>query len=168
MLLMTKSLSFMRLMSMKLATFVLAIRIIISDVRSFFMVFTLVLLGFSFAFFTIINADNLSLHDDGQENVRSAASVLVSCTCPRSHPRRAQPFATLIEALFTMFNMGFLGDFDRDYFGSKPEVLWLFIFFVLIVIVIMLNVLIAIVSDSYGAHAPSPSIVCFLTRRKRR
>ncbi len=50
-----------------------------------------------------------------------------------------------------MFNMGFLGDFDRDYFGSKPEVLLLFIFFVLIVIVIMLNVLIAIVSDSYGA-----------------
>ena len=75
MLLMTKSLSFMRLMNMKLATFVLAIQIIITDIRSFFMVFTLVLLGFSFAFFTIINDDSLSLHDDEQENVRRAAAA---------------------------------------------------------------------------------------------
>ena len=49
-----------------------------------------------------------------------------------------------------MFNMGFLGDFDRDVFSSDFENM-LFVSYVTLVVIVMLNVLIAIVSDSYGA-----------------
>ena len=43
-----------------------------------------------------------------------------------------------------------LGDFDRDVFTSDFE-LMLFVMYVTLVVIVMLNVLIAIVSDSYGA-----------------
>ena len=46
--------------------------------------------------------------------------------------------------------MGMLGDFDRDVFTSDFE-LMLFVMYVTLVVIVMLNVLIAIVSDSYGA-----------------
>ena len=50
--------------------------------------------------------------------------------------------------LLTMFNMGMLGDFDRDVFQSDLSLV-LFVAFIMIVVIVMLNVLIAIVSDSY-------------------
>ena len=46
--------------------------------------------------------------------------------------------------------MGMLGDFDRDVFTSDFEHM-LFVMYVTLVVIVMLNVLIAIVSDSYGA-----------------
>ena len=47
-----------------------------------------------------------------------------------------------------MFNMGMLGDFDRDVFQSDLSLV-LFVAFIMIVVIVMLNVLIAIVSDSH-------------------
>ena len=49
-----------------------------------------------------------------------------------------------------MFNMGMLGEIDRDVFTSDFEIM-LFVMYVTLVVIVMLNVLIAIVSDSYGA-----------------
>ena len=77
--------------------------------------------------------------------------------------------------MLTMFNMGLLGDFDRDVFESDASIM-LFVAFMFLVVIVMLNVsrsaavvlfisalthngapppcaaqvLIAIVSDSYG------------------
>ena len=53
--------------------------------------------------------------------------------------------------MLTMYNIGILGDFDRDVFASHFTAL-LFVWYTFFVVVINLNVLIAIVSDSYGAR----------------
>ena len=53
--------------------------------------------------------------------------------------------------MLTMYNIGILGDFDRDVFASHFTAL-LFVGYTFFVVVINLNVLIAIVSDSYGAR----------------
>ena len=53
--------------------------------------------------------------------------------------------------MLTMYNIGILGDFDRDVFASHFTAL-LFVWYTFFVVVINLNVLIAVVSDSYGAR----------------
>ena len=50
-----------------------------------------------------------------------------------------QPFGTVGETLLTMFNMGLLGDFDRDVFQSDFSVLF-FVTFMFVTIIVMLNV----------------------------
>ena len=62
-----------------------------------------------------------------------------------------QPFGTFRETMLTMYNIGILGDFDRDVFASHFTGS-LFVWYTFLVVVINLNVLIAIVSDSYGAR----------------
>ena len=47
-----------------------------------------------------------------------------------------------------MFNIGLLGDFDRDVYGTPFEVA-LFVSYTFLVVIVMLNVLIAVISDSY-------------------
>ena len=49
-----------------------------------------------------------------------------------------------------MYNIGMLGDFDRDVFASDFAAT-LFVWYTFFVVIVNLNVLIAIVSDSYGA-----------------
>ena len=44
------------------------------------------------------------------------------------------------ETLLTMFNMGMLGDFDRDVFGEDPFTIALFVSFMGLVVIVMLNV----------------------------
>ena len=51
----------------------------------------------------------------------------------------------------TMYRMGMLGDFDRSVFASEFESS-LFGGYTFFVVIVMTNVLIAIVSDSYGAR----------------
>ena len=50
-----------------------------------------------------------------------------------------------------MYNIGMLGDFDRDVFASDFAAT-LFVWYTFFVVIVNLNVLIAIVSDSYGAR----------------
>ena len=69
-LLMMKLLGFLKVLNIKLATFVLALGIILYDIVSFLLVLWTVMLGFGFAFYTLISKNKLSLHDDDPDNVR--------------------------------------------------------------------------------------------------
>ena len=69
--LMFKLLGFLKVLSVQLATFVLALGIILSDVRSFLAVLLVVMLGFGNAFWTLLGTKTLQLHDDEPDNVRS-------------------------------------------------------------------------------------------------
>merc|ERR1711998_428232 len=95
--------------------------------QSFLVVLVTVMVGFGVPFFMLISNDTLSLHDDDPDN----------------------PFGSFGETMLTMFNMGMLGDFDRDVFGDDIVAVALFVCFIILVVIMMLNVLIAIVSDSY-------------------
>ena len=59
----------------------------------------------------------------------------------------------------TMYRMGMLGDFDRSVFASEFESS-LFGGYTFFVVIVMTNVLIAIVSDSYGARFGGVGGVC--------
>ena len=61
--------------------------------------------------------------------------------------------------MLTMYNIGMLGDFDRDVFASDFQAL-LFVVFTFFVVIVNLNVLIAIVSNSYGACCVPCLAVC--------
>lgn len=144
-LLMIKFLSFLKVLSIRLATFVLALGIIVSDISSFLAVLAVVMLGFGYAFYVLISDKTVSLHDDEPDNVRarytrtdtqSSWPLLTSSPSPRRSP---QPFGSTGETMLTMFNMGMLGDFDRDVFeGEVPVVL--FVAFMFTVVIVMLNV----------------------------
>ena len=162
-LLMIKLLGFLKVLNMKLATFVLALGIILYDIVSFLLVLLTVMLGFGFAFYTLISKKKLSLHDDDPDNVRCSrrAAFLDSRRFSRALAlplslRARQPFGTVGETLLTMYNIGMLGDFDRDVFASDFAAT-LFVWYTFFVVIVNLNVLIAIVSDSYGARC----VLCF-------
>ena len=76
-LLVGKLLGFLKALSSKLATDVLALTMILSDMQSFLVVLATVMLGFGISFFMLISNDILSLHDDDPDNVRAVPSDFV-------------------------------------------------------------------------------------------
>ena len=154
-LLMVKLLGFLKVLNEKLATYVLAIFIIMSDIKSFLIVLGGIFIAFGYAFFMLISNDKwLDLHDDTAVNVSCAAAFSAFVIYQRISRAlllsTRQPFGSWSETLLTVFNMGMLGEVDRNVFTSDFEHM-LFVAYVTLVVIVMLNVLIAIVSDSYGA-----------------
>jgi hypothetical protein len=70
-LLMMKFLGFLQILSIRLATFVLALGIIASDMVSFLAVLGVAMLGFGYAFFMLIGYKTVPLHDDEPGNMRA-------------------------------------------------------------------------------------------------
>jgi len=81
-LLMIKFLGFLKVLSIRLATFVLALGIIVSDISSFLAVLAVVMLGFGYAFYILISDKTVSLHDDEPDNVRARYTRIDK----RNHP----------------------------------------------------------------------------------
>mmetsp|Transcript_4460 Transcript_4460/g.9508 ORF Transcript_4460/g.9508 Transcript_4460/m.9508 type:complete len:415 (+) Transcript_4460:18-1262(+) len=114
-----KVLGFLKVLSVKFATFILCLGQIFSEMASFMIVLLVVLLMFSHQFFLILHTRD---DNDG-------------------------PFKDFGESMLTTFNM-LIGDFERETFSTDGSVV-LFVVYVLLVDVVLLNVLIAVVSDSY-------------------
>ena len=90
-LLMVKLLGFLKVLNEKLATYVLAIFIILSDIKFFLVVLAAIFIAFGYAFFMLISQDKwLNLHDDAADNVRCAAKFL--CFCNLSAHLTRSPF----------------------------------------------------------------------------
>ena len=86
-LLVAKLLGFLKVLSPRLATDVLALTMILSDMQSFLVVLVTVMVGFGVPFFMLISNDTLSLYDDDPDNVRAPISASL---CPLStFPPRA-------------------------------------------------------------------------------
>ena len=83
---MAKLLGFLKVLSSKLATDVLALTMILSDMQSFLVVLATVMLGFGFPFFMLISKDTLSLHDDDPDNVRAPPPLRARSSDLRSPP----------------------------------------------------------------------------------
>ena len=101
--------------------FVHALIAIIKDISSFCIVLTIVLISFGQALQNVLSPDDG--HDDGRFS--SASSTAVS-----------------------MFSL-ILADFEEDEYGANLWARLFFVAFMLLGVIVLLNVLIAIVSDSY-------------------
>ena len=127
-----KVLGFLKSFSQPIATFVLMINQVILDLRSFLVVLLVVILMFGHAFYVLLS-------DNDPDNPFKSFGLRVN--------------ETEGETLSTLY-LTLLGDFDMDAYKMKndpndPFASWLFFLFSFIVMIILLNVLIAIVSDSY-------------------
>eukprot|EP00968_Pinguiococcus_pyrenoidosus_P010683 scaffold846_cov252-Pinguiococcus_pyrenoidosus.AAC.46 len=128
-------LGFIRYLSREFATFIMALIKITRDLRSFIVVLAIFVSTFSTMLFLILHPrQDRSFGDDEDE----------------------APFESVPEALLTAYIM-FLGEFDRNWFtvpGHEPSrrvADAIFVAFLFVMNVLLLNVLIAIVSSSYGA-----------------
>lgn len=130
-----KVLGFMKLFGMKLATFILCLFQIARDISSFMMVLIVVMLGFTNVFFVVL-----------QERIGH--------TTISSNDGDESPFSTVGESLLSVYRM-MLGDFERDWFrisnnqSAANYMVLMFAMYMFIVTIILLNILIAVVSDSY-------------------
>ena len=111
-------------MNQPLATFVIMISSVINDIRAFMIVLVSIMFMFGHAFYLELAQVNLEFHD-GSPN----------------------PFGTLPMTILSTYTM-LLGDFDLDAFPDFFTKI-LFVAFMFFVVIILLNILIAIVSDSY-------------------
>ena len=104
-LLMMKLLGFLKVLNMKLATFVLALGIILSDIKSFLIVLVTIFVAFGYAFFVLISKDKVDLHDDDPDNVRCAAAFVILCNASApSHALSFRPRASPSGAGMRLFS----------------------------------------------------------------
>ena len=97
---------------------------IISDLRVFFMIYVLITFAFAHA---------ILVYDDEALRNKSVAEI----------------GAELVRRVFATYRIGTLGDFDADEFVEQWQLHGLFNLCTLIVTVVLLNVLIAVISDTF-------------------
>ena len=100
-----KFLGFVKSLTRELATFVLMINIILYDVKEFVLVLFIFISMFCHVFFLRLGEtelDEFGFHDSGQDS----------------------PWAPLGQAYQTLYTLGFLGDYDNDYFTSWVDILF--------------------------------------------
>lgn len=125
-----RALSLLKSLNIQLATFVLAILQICKDILWFLIILGALVASFSQMFYTLLLPAACATDDNSHEN-----------------PQCSQ--AEYYLRVYTI--LGDLGEFDqfhRDQFNTVFSV-FLIVFFSFLVVIILLNVLIAIVSDSY-------------------
>jgi len=133
-----KLLGTVKVLNIKLATFVYSLNLIMSDLKEF--LFVMVSIAAMFAsMFLILHSED----DDGDDDGEGDGGFL-------NDPR---PFQTFGQAGLSVFQM-IMGNFEREWFEADTLNLsalsvFLFILFMFFVVIVMLNVLIAVVSDSY-------------------
>ena len=104
-LLMVKLLGFLKVLDEKLATYVLALGIILSDIKSFLIVLVTIFVAFGYAFFVLISKDKVDLHDDDPDNVRCAAAFVILCNASApSHALSFRPRASPSGAGMRLFS----------------------------------------------------------------
>ncbi|GMH74503.1 hypothetical protein TL16_g06483 [Triparma laevis f. inornata] len=132
-----KFLNVIRGLSKEIATFVLMIEFILADLSSFMIVQMLMMVMFGHAFYLELSTVDMPFHDENDTN----------------------PFATKWDTIQTLIKTLF-GDFDSSIYKYN-YVKAIFFLYMFIIIIVMLNVLIAIVSDSYAkAMEQSNQIYC--------
>jgi len=104
-LLVVKLLGFLKVLNEKLATYVLALGIILSDIKSFLIVLVTIFVAFGYAFFVLISKDKVDLHDDDPDNVRCAAAFVILCNASApSHALSFRPRASPSGAGMRLFS----------------------------------------------------------------
>jgi|MDSY01.2.fsa_nt_gb Ca2+/Na+ antiporter len=105
------------------------LKMVIADVKEFLVVMAIFLLAFTQVFWFLFLSNRNDEDDDGDDEDDAK-------------------WGTLAQTFFTGYNM-MLGNFDTDDFTVNREAVILFVLFMIMVVIVMMNVLIAIVSDSY-------------------
>jgi len=135
-----KFLNVIRTLSQQIATFILMIEFIMRDIKAFLVVQIMVMVMFGHAFYLELSETEMSFHDEFSSN----------------------PYSTMWKTFQTLFNM-LIGDFDSSIYGYE-YVKILFMAYMFVVVIIMLNVLIAIVSDSYAEAMSQSDQLYYMSR----
>ena len=147
-------LKFVKVINQKFATYVLCLVQIALDIRSFLVIMLLVMLAFGNMFYILayrgrlgqpFEADGGSARplvraDEGVEDVVVGEDDVDVA------------FVSVSETLISVYRL-MIGDFEREWFQT-PFLVGLFLAYTFIVMIMLLNILIAVVSDSYDyAHS---------------
>ena len=122
---------FLKHLDQRLATFVLMFERIVRDLWIFLFFYLLWVLMFGSAFCILLgstHAREFEFHDTAQPNAFESARMTI----------------------YSLLVLSFIGDFDPDNFPEPVDKFYL-ILYLLVTVVVQLNILIAIVSDSYDA-----------------
>ena len=146
-------LGYLRSVNARFATFITVLSKVMDNLKSFLVVLCIVMLAFTTAFFLVLRPRSFedfdkSAFDDDVPDVPEDDDEI-------------EPFGNVPESLLTVFGM-LIGNFERSWFYARPDdasdkvAIVLFVLFFVVVHISLLNVLIAVVSDSYD-HAMSRS-----------
>lgn len=137
-----KILAFLKGIGLKYAAFVQMLVKIVQDLKQFVVVLAVIFLAFTQVFYIRLGPiPSRDLLDDGAPS----------------------PFRTFPRTLQAMYLLAFMGDFEPDTYPRTVDKCLLFVF-IFVVIIVMLNVLIAIVCDSYN-YAMATSVQLFWRSR---
>lgn len=139
-----KVLAFLKGVGLKYATFVQMLIKIVKDLKQFVIVLAVIFLAFTQVLYIRLGplpSESYGFHDDGAPS----------------------PFRTFPVTLQSMYLLAFVGDLDTDAYPTALDKLILLLF-IFVIVVVMLNVLIAIVCDSYN-YAMATSVQLFWRSR---
>ena len=147
-------LKFVKVINQKFATYVLCLVQIALDIRSFLVIMLLVMLAFGNMFYILAYRGRLGQPfetDGGSARPLLRADERVEGVVEGEDDVDVA-FVSVSETLISVYRL-MIGDFEREWFQT-PFLVGLFLAYTFIVMILLLNILIAVVSDSYDyAHS---------------
>ena len=149
-------LNFLRGLMMDCAVFFSGVLHVVQGLGAFLMATLIILIAFMQMFFAIFQQTE---YCDGFHHNRTHVE-----TCDPEGGDDSYRFCTLWDSLLSVYTM-LLGEVDEGDFATSKVATFLYIIFVFLVVILLANVLIAIVTDSYGVIRNQRAAIIFWTNR---
>jgi len=148
-------LNFLRGLLVEFAVFVSGVLHVVRSLGPFMLALLIILLAFMQMFFTVFRQTG---YCNGFDNEKAFVD---ECDPESSEPYR---FCSSWRTLLSVYTM-LLGEVDESDFESSSAATFLFVVFVFLVVILLANVLIALVTDSYGVIRNERAAIVFWSNR---
>lgn len=135
-----KLIGFLQVLNRKLATFILAIVQITMDIRLFILIILLTILAFGDMLYVILSSD----YDTCPQSFDSSGAIISNDDDENENPYCESRWLSYLGVYRVI-----IGDMEYSDYSSSPLTIVLFVLLTFVGIIILLNILIAIVDESY-------------------
>mmetsp|Transcript_48503 Transcript_48503/g.58525 ORF Transcript_48503/g.58525 Transcript_48503/m.58525 type:complete len:819 (-) Transcript_48503:67-2523(-) len=162
-------LSYLKSTLIDFAVFVGGVIYVVRRLGAFIVALVVILVAFAQMFLTVFQqtsyCDCRCNHGENYGECTLRLDTLDMCSDKiESYELEHAPFCTLSDSLMKVYTM-LLGEVDDQDFKESLVAKWLFVMFMFLVVILLANVLIAIVTDSYGVIRNQRAAIVFWSNR---
>jgi len=142
------------------AVFIGGVLFVVERLAAFLLALAVILVAFSMMFVTVFRQTYACTWDD----IPETEDDMIEYELPESPHEDHFPFCDFSNSIIYVYTM-LLGEVSDSIFYDSPSGIFLFIIFMFLVVILLANVLIAIVTDSYGVIKNERAAIVFWSNR---